>query len=178
MVRNRIAISSFVTLVSLLISVNSPLAFAHEGHDEAVKMPKDFEMLKKLAGNWESTQKTEKGEEKTDVTYELSAGGSIVIEKLSVGTSHEMVTVYHADGDKVAMTHYCMLGNHPTMTLKKVEGKVLTFEYSGGLKSKMEPHMHTLMITLVDEDHIQQEWVMNDKGKKVHTVNLSLTRKS
>ena len=106
-----------------------------------------FGKLKQLVGEWEGVHKnmmTGK-REKVVVTYRLTAGGSALIETLFPGTPHEMVSVYHGDGDDLVMTHYCMLGNQPTMRSEDgPDANPITFEFDGGtgIKSIKDPHMH------------------------------------
>ena len=42
-----------------------------------------FAKLKQLQGNWIGTHKTEKGDERFPVSYTLSSGDSILVEKIS-----------------------------------------------------------------------------------------------
>ena len=53
-------------------------------------------------------------------TYRVTAAGSAVMEVLFPGTDHEMVTVYHQDGDDLILTHYCAAGNQPRMKCRRV----------------------------------------------------------
>src|SRR3989304_768334 len=70
-------------------------------------------------------------------------GGSAILETLFPGTPHEMVSVYYDDGGKLGMTHYCMLGNQPQMTLKKADGNRidLVFVSGGNIDPKQSPNM-------------------------------------
>src|SRR2546421_149002 len=116
-------IISFVLLGSL--------SFAHEGEKHMMKapeMPKDFDKVKALVGEWEATSKEGDKEEKSNISFELTAGGTIIMERLFTKSPHEMVSMYHAQGKKMAMTHYCMLGNQPEMTLQKADDKTMHFE--------------------------------------------------
>ena len=54
--------------------------------------------------------------------FKLTGGGSAVQETIFPGAAHEMVSVYHADGKDVVMTHYCALGNQPKMKLDPASG--------------------------------------------------------
>src|SRR5438045_3890691 len=75
-----------------------------------------LEPLKKLEGTWESSDK----DHPARITYKMSSGGSIVVETLSMmNHSDDMVTIYHSDGDRLVMTHYCSLGNQPHMIAEK-----------------------------------------------------------
>ena len=143
------------------------------------KVPAAFEKLKALKGTWAGKQKMGDKVQKMTLTYEVSAGGSAVVETIMKGTPHAMTTVYFTQGDRIGMTHYCMLGNHPTMMLKKSDDKSMTFEMEGnqGISSSQERHMHGMTLTFVDPKHIKSEWVCYDNGKKGEGVALSFTKK-
>src|SRR5262249_42594043 len=135
--------------------------------------------LKKLVGQWEG--KTMMGGKEVPITirYELTSGGSAILERLFPGTPHEMISVYTADGGSLAMTHYCAMGNHPKMTVKKSDPKSLQFELAGseGLHSAAEPHMHSLTLAWKDPDHIQEAWVSVESPTKKTDKVFELTRK-
>src|SRR5688572_22775418 len=88
---------------------------------ETAKSPKnshEFERMKSLVGTWQG--KTDMGQGPVDLTvqYRLLAGGSVLEERVFAGTPNEMITMYYDQGGKLALTHYCMLGNRPAMLLK------------------------------------------------------------
>jgi hypothetical protein len=174
----KITIIAASVLVFCLIPFPSHADEGHQ-HEMATKMPKEFDQVKTLVGNWEGVEKTEKGEEKIHVTYEVTAGGSAVTEKLFPGTPHEMLSVYHTTKGKVGMTHYCMFGNHPELTLKKSDDKTMSFEMDNmrSLASKNEPHMHALTLTMTDKDHLKQEWTSYENGKKKDVKVMEFARK-
>jgi hypothetical protein len=143
-------------------------------HDHKVAMPKEFEFVKGLVGTWEGTSKGMDGkEEKVSVIYELTSGGTAVVEKLMPGTPHEMVSVYHKDGNSIAMTHYCALGNAPQMALKKLGDKTIEFEMTKpiGISSPKEDHMHSVKLTKGDNT-LTQEWTSIEKGQKSKTPTV------
>lgn len=142
--------------------------------------PPQFSKFKKLVGKWEAVHKNMMSgkSEKVIVTYRLTAGGTALIETLFPGTPHEMVSVYHGDGDDLVMTHYCMLGNQPTMRCEDgPEADTLTFEFDGGtgIKSRKDPHMHSLKMTFVDDNNFKQEWEyrVDDKSQKDEALNFT-----
>src|SRR5262252_7077945 len=104
-----------------LVLLAMSLAIAVVARASAAPAPpaeaKALEPLKKLAGTWQGNAKMGDKTMAVTIVYELTAGGSAVLERLFPGTPHEMISVYTSDGDGVAMTHYCALGNHPKMTL-------------------------------------------------------------
>jgi hypothetical protein len=116
----------------------------------------------------------------TTVTYRVISGNSTVMETIMPGTDHEMVTMYHVDGDDLVLTHYCALGNQPRMKAQKdsKEG-TLDFRCTGGsnMKCPTDAHMHSLVLTFVDADHINHEWALMKDGKIDHSVKFELARK-
>src|SRR5437868_7105013 len=101
---------------SVLFVLAAP-AFAgdHEHMKPVASMPKEFDSLKTLAGTWEGTGMMDGKEQAVTVVYEVTSGGSILVERLMPGTPGEMISVYHRDGKTLSMTHYCALGNQPEM---------------------------------------------------------------
>ena len=155
------------TLLSVLFCLSAAPAFAHPEH-QAATMPKDFDTLKGLVGTWEGKGKMHGDkEENITTTYELTSGGTAIIEKLMPGTDHEMVTVYHKEGKSLAMTHYCAEGNQPHMVLKKATPTSLSFAMTKpqGVTSMKESHMHALTLTMPDADTLTEEWTHLADGK-------------
>ena len=130
-------------------------------------MPKEFEQLKSLTGTWEGTSKMGDKEMPIKIVYELTSGGTAISEKLMPGTPHEMLSVYHKEGDSVGMTHYCSMGNQPHLELSKSDGNTLVFTMTKpqGISSEKETHMHQLTLTRVDKDTLRQEWLSYSDGK-------------
>ena len=88
-----------------------------------------FEKMKKLEGEWIMLDKEGKKTEGVTLRYRVTAAGSTVMETIFVDQPHEMVTMYHMDGEKLRMTHYCAHGNQPTLVAadKVDEKKSLSF---------------------------------------------------
>ncbi len=144
----------------------------------------DFERIKSLAGTWEGTMiSTHEGDgpKTMTVTYAVTAGGSAVVETMAVGSPHEMVSVYHLDGDQLVMTHYCMLGNQPKMSAVDAGGDpaVIAMTCSGGTNIPDEnlPHMHAMSMTFKSPDHVIADWVMHQDGQVGAEAHLDLRRK-
>jgi hypothetical protein len=168
---------SLVIALSLSMLVTAAAAADHAMPAKAV--PKELESLKKLVGTWQGKAKMGPQEVPVTIVYESTAGGTAVLERLFPGTPHEMTSVYTAEGDRVVMTHYCAMGNHPKMTLKKADAKGLAFEMAGtdGLGSAKEPHMHAMTVSWVDADHIRETWTSFDNGAKKEDKAFELARK-
>ncbi len=118
--------------------------------------------------------------ENIEVTYHTTAAGSAVVETLFGGTDHEMVSIYHLDGEKLMMTHYCALGNQPRMNgIPTRKPGLYSFTYVNGtsIQSEDEPHMHHVSFQFVDKDHIQTTWTMHTNGQPAGSTRLELRRK-
>lgn len=140
-----------------------------------------FDKVKTLAGEWRGTiGERGKGEE-TTVAYRLIASGSALAETLFPGTPHEMITVYHLDGEKLLITHYCAAGNQPTLALtKRSTADTLDFDFirATNMKSKKDDHMHSLRIRFEGANVVVTEWDGFKGGRKTGTTRFFLTRKS
>ena len=54
-----------------------------------------------------------------------------------------MVTVIHADGNALLLTHYCMIGNQPQMKATPKPGdKKIAFEFVRATNMKSDKDMH------------------------------------
>ena len=135
-----------------------------------------LEQIKKLAGRWEGTSDHMAEQGPSVVEYKITSGGSAVVETLFPGTPHEMVSIYHDEGGRLAMTHYCMLGNQPTLKLVKSDGNNFKFTLASGIKSLKEMHMHQLVLTWQDPDHITQTWTSYQDGKPQEPSEFKLAR--
>ena len=142
-------------------------------------VPNKLDAIKKLAGDWVQVGEDGKPTDKVVSTYRLTAGGSAVEETMFAGTHHEMITIYHMDGDDLVLTHYCVTGNQPRMKAEKQAGNTLVFKCAGGtnMKSENDEHMHRATIIFKDDDHIQAAWEEFKDGKNVMTASFNLARK-
>ena len=139
-----------------------------------------LDMIKKLEGEWVEVGEDGMPTDKVVTSFRLTAGGTAIEETIFKGGDHEMITLYHLDGDDLVLTHYCMNGNQPRMRAdaKPGPGK-LVFECAGGtnMKSEDDKHMHHAAITWKDEDHIHTEWQEFTDGKNTYTASFHLARK-
>ncbi len=130
-----------------------------------------FEKLKSLVGTWEN--KHDDGAV-TTVTYKVVSSGSAIVETMSYGKEPDaMVTIYHLDGAKLMMTHYCGAGNQPRMVAEaSADPSTLTFKYldATNLKSPDDGHMHGLTVTFDGPDRFSQSWAWKAKGQESSEV--------
>ena len=159
----------FFLIATLLLS---PVAVSAATSGRPVDAAAAFDRLKALVGAWEAPMK----DGKLTVTYELVAGGTAVVEKDSMN----MITVYHLDGDRLMLTHYCMAGNQPRMQARRFDPQTgeLEFQFldATNLKSPSAGHMHNAKIRFVDADHFNAGWQFYEKGEPKFAEDFQFTR--
>lgn len=139
-----------------------------------------LERFKALAGDWVSAEDGEMVKKGDLVArYAVTAGGSAVVETIFPGGPHEMVTVYHADGPDLVLTHYCTEGNQPRMRARDTTGPRFDFAYDGGtnIDPQRDVHMHSASIELVGTDEIRSAWNELADGKPAFVARIHLVRK-
>jgi hypothetical protein len=148
---------------ALLLSAGTMLA--------EIDAQKSFQQLAALEGNWAG-----KGSEgqPVEVSFRMTAGGSALMSEIH-GHGHEnMITMFHMDGDRLLMTHYCGAGNQPRMKVISSDAKSTTFEFFDGTNIKPgDGHMQRVTFTQPDANHHTEEWVFLDHGtehKEVFTM--------
>jgi hypothetical protein len=170
------------TFPSLVIGLCSTclLAIQAPGEDKAHGPSPGLDRFTQLAGEW--VGKGTHGDMSHDarVDYKVTSGGSTVVETIDPGGQHEMITVIHADGESLLLTHYCMIGNQPQMKAKPKAGEnKVAFEFvkATNLKSDKDMHMHSVTFTFVDQDTLKTEWTNYDNGKESGKSVFELKRK-
>ena len=91
-----------------------------------------------------------------------------------------MVSMIHADGPALLLTHYCMLGNQPHMkALPKPGDNKIAFAFVKvtNLKSDKDMYMRSVTFTFVDKDTIRTEWTHFKDGKESGRATFELKRK-
>lgn len=76
----------------------------------------------------------------------MTARDRVIVERLKVGTSTEMSTIYYIDNGRLFANHYCQLNNQPSLTAisSAIDGD-LHFECNGQVgntESHDELHIH------------------------------------
>ena len=126
---------------------------------------KTFDQLKGMEGNW--VGKNAKGEP-LQVTFRLTAGGSALMSEIHGKGPENMITMFHMDGDRLLMTHYCGAGNQPRMKVATADAKSVSFEFVDGTNiGPGDGHMQRATFTQADADHHVEEWVFLDHRKEI-----------
>lgn len=155
--------------------VLSSAGVAAEAPGETAKAA--FAKIKTLAGEWETKAHGEAGK----ISYRVTANGSVVIETTFPGSNHEMISMYHLDGDNLLMTHYCAVGNQPRLKLDKKASTAdeLVFVFDGGtnLDPEKDMHIHGAHFVFLDSNKVNAKWKAFVGGKEAHCETFELTRK-
>jgi hypothetical protein len=163
---------TFVAANLLLAATTMQAADAKTG---TIDTKAAFARLKTLAGQWEA--QTDMG--KARVSYEIIAGGTALVEHESMGDMPAMITVYHLDGDRLLLTHYCMAGNQPRMQAESfdpVTGEVRFKFLDATNLAAGGGHMHNATIRTADPDHLAAAWDFYEGGELKRTESVKYTR--
>ncbi len=141
-----------------------------------------MKQLKSLEGDWMLLD--EQGEPTGQVgsEFRLTANGSTLREYMFPGQEHEMLNVYHADGDRVLMTHYCGAGSQPRLEVVRAddgEGLLLKFDSITNLPSPNAHFMHHAEMAWEGDDRLVTTWYGSQDGKvSDETVVFRLARRA
>jgi hypothetical protein len=169
--RSRLALSAVLAVAALLVfAVAVPAAAG--GMDAADALAQ----LKALEGTWTGTAGGNPG---VEIEYRVTGGGSVVMETQFPGSEHEMVSMYHLDGERLVMTHYCAAGNQPRLELDPAAGgDELTFVFAGGsnLDPAVDVHIHGARFRLAADGSMRQVWSSYRDGEPAHEMVFELQR--
>ena len=120
----------------------------------------DFAALAALVGEWRNA---ERPGSPLRIRFALIAGGTVLQESWFRGETLHSLTLYHRDGDKLIVTHYCPQGNQPTLVQKedgaqkdsgvqKEDGASLAFTFRSAtdLDAATESYLHDLSFDLTN----------------------------
>lgn len=163
----------------LLAALTFAAAGIHASENKAgasVDSQAAFARLKSLAGEWEAS--TSSG--KAHLSYEVIAGGTSIVERDTAEKMPGMLTVYHMDGARLMLEHYCMAGNQPRMEARAYDPQTgeLRFEFAGAanLASKDAGHMHNVTFRLTGSERLDSKWEFYEGGKLKFAENFEYTR--
>jgi hypothetical protein len=134
-----------------------------------------FERLKTLAGHWTGSMQGQP----YSLDYRVASGGSVVMATLFPDTDHEMITMFHLDGDELVATHYCSGGNQPRMRFDAAASTAdeLRFAFVGGSNMQPgDPHIHEGVVRVGPDGKLHEEWAAFAGGQKADVKVFELTR--
>jgi len=105
--------------------------------------------LKRLVGDWTATDADGKP---FSASFRLISNNTALAETVNSQQDSQMVSIYNADGPRVAMTHFCSIGNQPRLETpsERPNPNEFVFSFIGAtnLASPNDQHMHRMVITL------------------------------
>ena len=137
---------------------------------------KSFDNLKTLAGSWEGTMD---GKPLLVTLRVTSMGSALMHEMTGGGTPEDPITMFHLDGDRLILNHYCDSGNQPRMAgTISPDGKTITFNFldATNLLSSQPGHMQHVVFNFIDSDHHTELWEFAMAGGKQMGGLLELKR--
>lgn len=156
-------------VVATLLLTAAGVGWGSETSPAALSAPAAaFERLKRLSGVWKG--RSTKGWE-DQVTIDVIAGGSVVrSSSFNAHPGETMLTLYHLDGDRLMLTHYCVARNQPRMVASRFEddGKTIKFDFldATNLSSPGAGHMHSSLFQFRDDSHFTSRWTWFQDGKE------------
>ena len=127
-----------------------------------------MEKLKSLQGDWMVVDEQGEVLDQVGSEFRLTANGSALSEYMFPGDDHEMLNIFHADGDRVLMTHYCAAGSQPRLEVVPAEegdGLLLKFDSITNLPSPDTHFMHHAEFKWHGEDRLTTTWYSSENGK-------------
>ena len=117
-----------------------------------------FDTIKSLAGSWLG----EMGGQPLHVTLRVTSMGNTVMHEMSgEGQTDDPISMFHLDGDRLMLDHYCDAGNQPRMlATTSPDGKTITFDFASAtnLLPGQEGHMQHVVFHIIDANHHTETW--------------------
>jgi hypothetical protein len=139
-------------MLSVVLMLLSTLALAQSDAQ------KSFDKLKTLAGSWEGSMDGKP----LLVSLRVTSMGNALMHEMTVGGRPEdPISMFHLDGDRLILNHYCDAGNQPRMVgTISPDGKTITFNFldATNLLSSQMGHMQHVVFNLIDSDHHTELW--------------------
>ena len=136
---------------------------------------KSFDQLKALAGSWEGSMDGQQ----LQVSLRVTSKGNAILHEMKGAGPDDPITMFHLDGERLLLTHYCDAGNQPRMVATiSPDGKTIVFDFvdATNLLSSQMGHMQRVTFTFIDPDHHTEKWEFAMAGGKQMGGLLDLKR--
>jgi hypothetical protein len=138
---------------------------------------KSFEQLKALAGSWEGSIDGQP----LQVSLRVTSKGNAILHEMKGAGPDDPITLFHLDGERLLLTHYCDAGNQPRMAATiSPDGKTIVFDFldATNLLSSQMGHMQRVTFTFIDSDHHTEKWefAMADGKQMGGLIDLKRTK--
>ena len=158
---------------------------------------KQFALLKGLAGMWYGAMQASSADVPADALPNkgrpFAAQVRIHVTSLGNAILHEAhdpdvpddparwshpITMFYLEGDRLALTHYCDMGNRPRMAAAKpADANTVTFDLVDVSGPKTTGYMNRIVFTQVDANRHSEDWVaLVGPGEKPVKFHVDLHR--
>jgi hypothetical protein len=132
---------------------------------------RSFRQIQALAGDWEG--KDDAGMV-VKTKFQLVAGGTTVMETLTMAGMEDMLTLYTLDGNAIALVHFCPTNNQPRMRAipASTADKELVFSFQGAtnLPDLSIGHEQKLVLQFLNANHLVERWTWRKNGKNTDMI--------
>jgi hypothetical protein len=154
------------------------LAAAADEKKSVITPNASFDKMKALNGSWVGAVNEGGKQFSTNARFQMVSDGSALMGWLNEGTSDEMITVFHMDGQDFMATHYCAMHNQPRMVaIPSSDPNRVVFKFKDGTNiGANDGHMQQVAFIFKGPDHHVEEWTFLDNGK-LTTAKFDFQRK-
>lgn len=125
-----------------------------------------YERLRALEGDF--LGKSTKGWVDRTTFRTIAAGSAVMDTSFDAHPGETMITMYHLDGDRLLLTHYCVAKNQPRLVATEFssDGRSATFNYldATGIPSRDVGHMDKVVMTFLSPDEFTARWTWYEAG--------------
>jgi hypothetical protein len=141
-----------------------------------------FDLLRQLAGEWDAS--STQGWQGVR-TMQVIAGGSAIVAASRLdphpGADESMATIFHLDGDRLMLTHYCVARNQPRLVATSIseDGRRIEFSFLDGtnMRSRNDGHMDRAIFTIESPDRYRTRWTFYRDGEERWMEDIVNTRR-
>ncbi len=132
-----------------------------------------WQTLEALQGSWRLPAPRTDGERAFRISYRPISKGSALVETFGNPSKHVTETIYHRDGAKIMVTHYCAQGNQPRLLLEPAAaGDTLTFRFLDvtNLAGKDASHLVRIDFRIIGANRLERRETYTEKGVAEESV--------
>ena len=175
---------AMVLCVGLLAQCRPALAQDPSPGQDTIRAKREaqtsFGILKGLAVTWTGSVATDPHnpdiEGPIQVTMRVASRGSVLEHEIAPGGVPEPTMIY-AEGDRLALVHYCEAGNRPRLVARgSADSKTVDFEFADISGSTQPVYLQHFVFTIVSADHHTEDWTFQLPDEKQLHAHFDLKR--
>jgi hypothetical protein len=126
-----------------------------------------------LVGTWETT--TEEGR-RFEVSYRMVSNDSALVETWGSSSGNQTLTVYHRDGERLVLTHYCAQGNQAHLVAVEADPSRVRFHRVSATNWNEEQSVLDELVLHVEPNLLERTDTYVDADGVTDTTVLRFTR--